>query len=109
MLVRGNVLRDLPTKGVHLQAMGRGKRATNVRIEENALVNPGNDPAAGPDRAGIVLGGVLEDIEVAHNSITSTMVPFRGLYAILLRDGPGVRVAIHDNALSIADPKAAYR
>ena len=110
VLVRGNVIRDVPTKGIAVQSMGRGTRATNVRVEGNVLVNPGNDPAAGEHRAGIALGGRLEDIEVAYNSIVGTMVPFRGQFAVRAVGGSGsARVGIHDNVWTTADPRAAYQ
>ncbi len=110
VVVRGNVLRDLPAKGIHLQAMGRGAKAAHVRIEGNVLLDPGNDPAAGLHRAGILLGGLLEDVEVDHNSIVSTRVPFRGLYAIRAAASAGSRrVGVHDNVWSAAQPGAAYQ
>jgi hypothetical protein len=110
VIVRGNVLRDIPTKGIHLQAMRRGTKASNVRIEGNVLVDPGHDSAFGALRAGIVLGGVLEDVEVAHNAIVGTRVPFRGLAALRVAASPGsARVGIHDNAWSTADPRGRYR
>ncbi|BDG08514.1 glycosyl hydrolase family 28-related protein [Anaeromyxobacter paludicola] len=106
--VRGNLIQDVPTKGIDLQAMGRGRKASRVRIEDNRLVNPGNDPAAGRDRAGIRLGGALEDVEVSRNTITGTLRPFRGLYAIR-QEQPGVRVLLRENTWTSADPLRSYR
>lgn len=109
VLVRGNVVRDVPTKGIHVQAMGRGARATGVRVEGNAIVDAGHDRAAGYQRAGIVVAGRLEDVEVAHNSILDTSVPFRGRFAIRVAAAPGsMRVGVHDNLWSTADPRAGY-
>lgn len=110
LVVRGNVLRDLPAKGIHLQAMGRGTKASQVRIEGNVILDAGSDPAAGVHRAAILLGGRLEDVEVARNTIASTVVPFTGLYAIRAVAAAGSRrVGVHDNAWSVADPRGAYQ
>lgn len=108
-LVRGNVIRDVPTKGIEVQSMGQRTRAADVRIEGNVIVNPGNDPAAREYRAGILIGGRLEDVEVAHNSIVGTMVPFRGRYGIRADAAAGsVRVGVHDNIWTSASPGASY-
>lgn len=108
VVVRGNVVRDVATKGIHVQSMGSG-RARGVRIEGNVVVDAGNDPSAGEQRAGILVGGVLQDVEVAHNSIVGTLVPFRGRYAIRATPARGsARVGIHDNVWSTADRAASY-
>ena len=110
VLVRGNVLRDIPTKAIHLESKGRGKLARNVRIEGNALLDPGHDAAAADYRAGILVGGRLQDVEVAHNTITGTMLPFRGRYAVRAAAAPGsARVGVHDNTWSTGDPAATYQ
>jgi hypothetical protein len=110
VLVRGNVLREVPTKAIHVESKGRGTMARNVRIEGNAIIDPGHDMAAGDHRAGIVLAGKLQDVEVAHNTITGTMLPFRGRYAIRAAAAPGsARVGIHDNTWSTGDPSATYQ
>jgi hypothetical protein len=109
VVVRGNVLRDIPTKGIWVQSLGRKTKARNVRVEGNALLDPGNDPAAGVHRAGIVVAGSLEDVEVAHNAIAATTVPFRGYFGVLVSALPGsARVGVHDNTSSSADPAASY-
>jgi hypothetical protein len=109
VVVRGNVLRDIPTKGIWVQSLGQGTKARNVRIEGNSLLDAGNDPAAGVHRAGIVVAGALEDVEVAHNVIAATTVPFRGLFGVLVSALPGsARVGVHDNVSSSADPAACY-
>jgi hypothetical protein len=109
VVVRGNVIRDVPTKGIHLKSNGRGTSARNVRIEGNVLVDPGNDRAAGAQRAGIVLAGRLEDVQVSHNSISGERVPFRGRFAIRVAAAPGsARVGLHDNVWSTKDARASY-
>ncbi len=109
VVVRGNVVRDVPAKGIHLEP-GRGASASAVRIEGNVILDAGNDPAAGFHRAGIMLGGLLEDVEVDRNSIVSRRVPFRGLYAIRAAPSAGSRrVGVHDNVWSVAEPGAAYQ
>jgi hypothetical protein len=82
VVVRGNLVRDVPTMAIHLQSMGKGTRARNVRIEDNLVVNPGNERAAGPLRTGILLAGRLEDVEVVRNAVVGTVVRFPGQYAI---------------------------
>ncbi|HEY3446514.1 MAG TPA: glycosyl hydrolase family 28-related protein [Myxococcales bacterium] len=109
LTVRGNVVRGVPTKGIHVQAMGSRSRARGIRIEGNVVVDAGNDPSAGAERAGIVVAGKLEDVEVAHNSILDTGVPFKGRYALRVEADPGsARVSIHDNAWSSADPNKGF-
>jgi hypothetical protein len=109
VVVRGNVLRDIPTKGIWVQSLGKGTKARNVRIEGNSLLDAGNDPAAGVHRAGIVVAGLLEDVEVAHNVIAATTVPFRGLFGVLVSALSGSeRVGVHDNVSSSADASASY-
>ena len=109
VIVRGNLVRDVPTKAIHVQSMGGRTRTKNVRVEGNLIVNPGNELPAGVLRTGIMLAGRLDDIEVAHNSIIGTMVPFQGRYAIhaTAEAGSG-RVGIHDNAWDTGDPDATY-
>jgi hypothetical protein len=110
VLVRGNVVRDVPGPGIHLQAMGRRSRARGVRIEGNVVLDAGNDRAGGERRAAILVAGRLEDVEVANNAIVGTRVPFRGLYAIRAAAARGsARVAVHDNVWSSADPRTSYR
>ena len=110
VVVRGNVIRDLPSKGIHVQAMGRGARASQVRIEGNVLLDPGHDPSAGPHRAGIVVAGLLEDVEVARNTIAATRTPFQGLDAIRATAEPGsARVGVHDNVWTAVGEGAGYR
>lgn len=109
VIVRGNLVRDVPTKAIHVQSMGQGTRTRNVRVDGNLLVDPGNERSAGFHRAGIVLAGRLEDVEVARNSIVGTRVPFEGHYAIHATAASGsARVEIRGNAWDTGDPGATY-
>lgn len=110
VVVTGNLVRDVPTRSIHLQSKRSAGGARRVRIEGNAVVDPGTDASDGKLRAGILVAGRLEDVEVTRNAVVGTRTPFRGRWAIRAAPDPGsARVAIHDNAWDAGAPGAAYQ
>ncbi|HYD42126.1 MAG TPA: glycosyl hydrolase family 28-related protein [Anaeromyxobacter sp.] len=110
VVVRGNVLRDLPARGIWVEAKGRGARATRVRIEGNVVLDAGHDPSAGKHRAAIAVAGLLEDVEVAHNTVTASRTAAGGVDAVrVLAAGGSARVGVHDNGWSAPGGGEGYR
>jgi len=110
VVVRGNVLRDLPARGIWVEAKGRGARTSRVRIEGNVLLDPGHDASAGKHRAGIAVAGLLEDVEVAHNTVAASRAPAGGVDAVRVLAAAGsARVGVHDNGWSAPEGREGYR
>jgi hypothetical protein len=69
--VRGNVVRGAPTQGMRIHSRGSRSRSSHVRIEENVITGFVATEVAGSHRVGIVAAGVLDDVTITNNVISS--------------------------------------
>ncbi len=80
--IQGNTITNAPIRGIKVGNQLAGNTTSNVTVNNNTLVNPGNNTDMFGYEAGIALDGALNNVSVTNNIIENTVSPFTGHYGI---------------------------
>lgn len=106
--IRNNLIFNSPVRGINLGYIpNTGMALKNITVEENVLVNCGNDSnAIAGYRASIGLQGPCTSVHIRRNRIVDTVIPMSGYQSIWVDNTSSstyTDVDIRDNTTSVAD------
>lgn len=106
IVVRHNTVQSSPVEGIRLSP---ATTAANVVIDENTLIDCGNDSTAGSGfRAALFLSGVMSDVDVQRNIILDTQTPCSGFYSVIALAITPTRVRVKNNVIAAVQGSLAY-
>jgi polygalacturonase len=101
--ISGNTITNAPVRGIKIGNALAPNRESNLLIENNTLVNPGNNTSEWWYEAGIAMDGKLANVTVRGNVIDNTASPFVGHYGLWSSDtGVYSSVIVQGNTIDTA-------
>jgi len=98
--IKNNTITNAPVRAIQIGSAYTKSVISNVTVEDNTIVSPGNNVYAKSFEAGINLSGAVQSVSITGNTIKNEADPFTGNYGLSSDDnGKYQDVVVTDNSV----------